>query len=146
MGLMGTAPLAGCHRAQPAEAASTRRSLEGLEVELGRLATGFSALRRQVETIPPDLPGFRELRAKFYAIEEARGITDAKVKLLADRLDSAARAGDLHQLRQIAKEIAETHDEIRQIDELHSSLQRRVRAFQATAGQGEVEAVTSARP
>src|SRR5262249_13162824 len=78
MGLVvGAGSLAGCHRstadkageAAP-DAASAKRSFDGLRTELGELTARFSALRKQVEAVPQDLPGFREVRAQFYALEE----------------------------------------------------------------------------
>ena len=124
-----------------------QRHLDDLNSQRGQLNAQFRDLRRQIETVPPDLPGFAEVRTRFYAVEEARGVTDFKVTLLRERFASATAAGQPEQLRQIAKEIAETHDEIRQLDELHASLQRQVRAFLARApAQGQVEAVTAAHP
>lgn len=140
--------LAGCHRTTAAaKRASVQRALDDLTSQTARLKAQFRDLRGQVEAVPPDLPGFAEVRARFYAVEEARGITELRVTLLGGRLDSATAAGQHEQLPQIAKEIAETHDEIRQIDELHASLRGQVRALLGRApARGEVEAVTAAHP
>jgi hypothetical protein len=148
VGLAGTGWLSGCHRrSDPADRASAQRSLDDLTNQFGRLKAQFRDLRRQVETVPPDLPGFAEVRARFYAVEEARGVTELKATLLRGRLDSTTAPGQPEQLRQIAKELAETHDEIRQIDELHATLQRQIRALLARApARREIEAVTAAHP
>jgi hypothetical protein len=140
MGLVGADSLVGCHKTAPDQAGETapsrdsvKQSLDGLKSQLGELEARFSAMRKQIEAVPPDLPGFREVRAKFYAIEEGRGITDAKVTLLSSRLDSAWASGKRDELRQVAKEITETYDEIRQIDQLHVAALHQVLAFQRLA-------------
>ena len=147
IGLVAAGSQVACHRKGTAkDQAAVERALGELRSQLAQQNARFRDLRRQVETISPDTPGFPEVRGKFFAVEEARGITDAKAALLADRLAStASAAGQNEQLLKISKEIAETGDEVRQIDELQASLQRQLRAFRAKPGQAEVEAVTSAR-
>ena len=132
----------GCHRIAADQAGPSRgsvdQSLRALQGRLRELEAEFSALRQQVETVPPDRPGFSEVRAQFYATEEARGITDAKVSLLAGRLRSASGAGTREELRKLSKDIAETDDEVRQIDQLHTSLSSRLRALQRPrTGRGD---------
>lgn len=154
MGLAGAGALVGCHRTgldKASEAApngdAIKQSLGGLKSQLGDLETRFSALRKQVEAVPPELPGFREVRAKFYATEEGRGITDAKVKLLSDRLDAALTSGKPEELRQISKEITETNAEIGQINQLQITLLHQVMAFQRVAlRQKETSAAPGAAP
>jgi len=124
--------LVGCHRSTADEDA-VKRSLSGLQGQLAELTTRFAALRKQVEAVPPDLPGFREVRARFYATEEGRGITAAKVTLLAGRLDAALRAGRRDELHGLSNEIAETYGELRQIDQLHVALLHQVLALQRMA-------------
>jgi hypothetical protein len=136
MGLLGAGSLAGCHKAAGEavpEGGSVTQALSGLQSRLGDLETRFSALRKQVEAVPPDLPGFREARATFYAIEEGRGITDAKVWLLSKRLDSALSSGKREDLRQISKEIGDTYDEVRQLDQLQIASLHQMLAFQRMA-------------
>lgn len=140
MGLVGAGSLAGCHKTtqeKVGEAApngdAVKQSLDGLKRQLGGLEARFSALREQVEAVPPDLPAFREVRATFYAIEEGRGISDAKVMLLSSRLEPALTSGTPEELRQLAKELADTFDELRQIDHLHVAVLHQVLAFQRLA-------------
>jgi chromosome segregation ATPase len=141
MGVLGAGSLAGCHKTAAGEVseaalneASVKRSLDGLQSQLGQLEAKFAVLRKQVEAVSPDLPGLSQVRALFYSTEEARGITDVKVKLIANRLASASGSRRPEELRQISKDIAETHDEVRQIDELHASLSSRARALQRAGG------------
>lgn len=135
MALVGAGSLLGCHKsaADKAEDASVKQSLDGLESQLGELETRFSDLRKQVEAVPANLPGRSELRGRFYAIEEGRGITDEKVKMLSGRFDSALSSGKRAELRQISKEIAETHGELDQLDQLHIALLHQVMALQRMA-------------
>jgi hypothetical protein len=138
---LGTAgSLLGCHKTTADEAGeagpsgdSVKHSLAGLQSQLTDLKTRFSALRTQIETVPPDLPGFQQVRAKFYAVEEGRGITDAKVMLLSGRLDTALSSGNRGELKQISKEIGETQAELGQIDQLHITLLHQVMAMQRLA-------------
>ena len=130
----------GCHRKttdaarEPApDGDAVKRSLAALQTQLGELKTRFTGLRKQFETIPPDLPGFREARAKFYATEEARGIMDAKVTLLSNRLDAALSSGKRDDLRQVAKEIGDTYGEVGQINELYVTSLHQVMALQRMA-------------
>jgi uncharacterized membrane protein len=123
--------VAGCHRKADGEA--VKRSLDGLKSQLGELTARFADLRKQVEAVSPDLPGFSEVRARFYATEEGRGVIDAKVTLLSSRLDAASSAGKRDELEQISKEIAETYKELGQIDQLHVALLHQVMAFQRMA-------------
>jgi hypothetical protein len=140
VGLVGASSSVGCHKTTPdkvGDAApdgdSVKKSLAALRSRVGELQAKFSTLRKQVEAVPPDLPRFREVRANFYAIEEARGITDAKVTLLSGRFESASTSRQGEELRQISKEIAETYDEIRQIDQFHIAVLHQVMAFQRLA-------------
>ncbi len=152
IGFLGAGPLAGCHRREAKEAGevapnrtSVKRSLDGLERQVGQLESNFAALRKQIEAVSPELPGFSQIRAQFYSTEEARGITDAKVKLIANRLASTAGSGSPEDLRKelqkISKDIAETYDEVRQIDELHTSLSSRLHALEGAGGRS-YEAIT----
>ena len=140
VGLVAAGPLVECHRTATDKAArdtpsgdAVKQSLSGLSNQFEQLQTKFSALRQRIETVPPELPGFPELRAKFYAVEEGRGIAAAKVTLLAGRLDWALGSGRSEQLPEISHEISETNDEARQIDELYTALSHQVLALQRMA-------------
>jgi hypothetical protein len=153
--LVGAASLVACHETGANKAGdialdgdSVKQSLNGLNGQLTDLRTRFTALRSQIETVPPDLRGFQELRAKFYAVEEGRGITDAKVVLLSGRLDSALSSGNRDELKQISKEIVDTQGELRQIDQLHIAMLHQVMAMQRLALREKAAAAepTSAPP
>ena len=134
--LVGAGFPVGCHRGvDKAKVEELRQSLAALQKQSADLKTRFMELRKQFETVPTDLPGFMELRGKFYAIEEGRGITDTKVMLLSGRLDTAAGSGNRDEVQQIAKEIAQTYDELRQLDELYVKLLHQVMSFQRQAAQ-----------
>src|SRR4029077_1557959 len=99
-GFLGAAALAGCHGSATNKAgkdatneATITRSLDGLQSQSGQQESKFAALRKQIETVAPELPGFSRVRAQFYSTEEARGIIDAKVTLIASRLASASELG-----------------------------------------------------
>jgi hypothetical protein len=153
LAVAGAASFAGCHRTTatgPAEPApdgdAVKKSLAALKTQLGELKTRFSGLRKEIETIPPETPGFREARAKFYATEEARGITDAKVTLLSSRLDATLASGNRDELRQVSKEIGDTYGEIGQINDLYVKSLHQVMALQRTALREKDAAPPPQRP
>jgi hypothetical protein len=133
-----------CRKSAPADQSSqgptadaVKQSLDQLKNRFAELKKKFMALREQVDTIPPDLPGFSEVRSTFYAAEEGRGTTEAKTIWLSERLDAAVRSGNRAELEQISKDIAATYDDIRKIDELHVKLLHQVMAFQRMARQAK---------
>jgi hypothetical protein len=154
LGLAGAGSLVGCHQTAREKAGlaarngdAVKQSLDGLKSQLAGLEARFSALRQQIEAVPPELPGFREVRAKFYALEEGRGITDLKVRLLSSRLDSALTSGKPEEMGQVSKEVGETYDEICHIDHLHEAVMHQVLAFERLAlREKEVSAESSSTP
>jgi outer membrane protein OmpA-like peptidoglycan-associated protein len=101
-----------------AEQTALRQSLEGLKPVLESQDARFASLRKQVESLPADLPGFAEARAKFYATEEGRGIMGAKLGWLSERLASAAQAKNSAELQKVKRDIQKARDELREIDKL----------------------------
>jgi hypothetical protein len=127
---------AGCHKQAPEKVNgdAVKQSLEGLRKQFAELKTRFMDLRERVESIPPaDPPGFNDARARFYAAEEARGTTDAKVAWLAGRLDAALSTGNRGELQQISNEIAETQVDIAKINEVHVKLLHQIMSLQRLA-------------
>lgn len=112
---------------QKAEAA--RKSLDGLETPLSELSKKFAALRQQFDKLPPDLPEFGETRGRFYAASIGQGTMTAKVPWLSSRIDSAVKSQNEAELDAISKEIAHTHEEVRQADRLASALSQEVQPF-----------------
>jgi hypothetical protein len=140
LALVAAGSFGGCHKkttdatSGPApDGDAVKRSLAALQTQLGELKARFTGLRKQIETIPPELPGFPEARGKFYATEEARGVMDAKVTLLSNRLDAALSAGKRDDLKQVAKEIGDTFGEVGQINTLYVTSLHQVMALQRMA-------------
>ena len=59
----------------------------------------------------------------------------ARATLLSSRLDSVVSSRKSDELRQIAREIAETHGEVHQIDQLYVEVLHRVLALERLARQ-----------
>src|SRR5580704_3342522 len=90
--------LVGCHRNAGDNTGqigpnpdSVKQSFAALKKQFGDLQQNFSNLRKDVETIPTTLAGYPQLRAHFYAVEEVRGVINAEVTMLSDRLAAALR-------------------------------------------------------
>jgi hypothetical protein len=143
--LAGAGALAGCHKAaDKAKVAELKQSLDGLRKQLDELTTKFGELRKQVDALPPDLPGYSETRAKFYGTEEGRGVTDLKVTLMAGRLDAASSAGKSADLEPLAKDIAQTYGELREFDQIYVTLLHQVMTLQRLEARRKAEAAAAA--
>jgi len=112
---------------------SVEQSLAALRPQFAELKNRFKDIRRRVESMPPDVPGFAEARVGFYAAEEARGVAEARIELLSNRLDAAVSSGNRDHLQEVAKEIASSSDDIRKIDGLHTKLLHEMMAFERIA-------------
>lgn len=161
LGLVAGGSLAGCHKttagkseqepvaAQPAPAPPAEPTPplppgppptpEGLKQGLAKVKSQFDGLQgrsadlaKQIEAIPPDLPGYPQLRSSFYAFEEARGVTDAKVTLLAGRLDQALKSKkpDPGELQAISNEIARASQNASQVDQQYIKLLHGAMAYE----------------
>src|SRR4029079_8484336 len=98
-----------CRQKTAAHADGVKQSIVEPRKQFDELKTKFMALREKVETIPPHLEGFNDARARFYATEEGRGVTDGKTTWLSGRLDAAVSAGNGEELQAISKDIAATY-------------------------------------
>jgi uncharacterized membrane protein len=112
-----------------------KQSLATLRPQFAELRNRFADIRRRVESISPDVPGFAEARAGFYAAEEARGVAEARIEFLSNRLDAAVSSGNRDELQEVAKEIASSSEDIRKIDGLHTKLSHEMIAFEQIARQ-----------
>ena len=128
--------LAGCHKKEPSvNADALKQSLAGLSSQFAELKKRYMDLRERVETIPVDLPGFQDARARFYAAEEGRGVSEARVTVLQSQLEAAVSSGKNEELEQIAKDIPAAQDSIRKIDEMHTKLLHQMMSFERMAEQ-----------
>jgi kynurenine formamidase len=137
--LATSAPLAGCHKrpAGETEAApskdSIKQSYDELKPQLVLLRTMFSGLRQRFEALPEDLPGLDETRAKLLSAEEVLGVTGGRVTWLSGELDSALQTGKNEPLQQISKQIADTSNEMRQLDRVGLELTHQLLPFEQMA-------------
>jgi cell division protein FtsB len=147
--LVGCGALVGCRRhsadAPAPSADSLKQSLAGLRKQLDTLTANFASLRQRVEAIPPDLDDFPEARARFFAAEEGRGVTDTGAVVLASRLDEAARSGNREELLQISADITRTSESVRKLDELYLKMMHQMMAFERMAEQKK-QATAEAKP
>jgi hypothetical protein len=132
--------LVGCHKlaADKTEQGapnpdSVKQSFATLKKQSNDLQQNFSNLSKDVAAIPADMPVFPQLRSHFYEVEEARGVTDAKVTILSGRLDSALHSGKPEELQQVSKDIDKTSNDIQKLSALYMKLLHEVMAFQRVA-------------
>jgi uncharacterized membrane protein len=147
IGLLASAgALAGCHKAaaDKAKVADIKQSLDGLRKRLDDLTTKFADLRKQIDGLPPDLPGYSETRAKFYGTEEGRGVTDLKLTLMAGRLDAASTSGKSADLDQLSQDVAKTYGELNEFDQLYVTLLHQVMTLQRMEARQKAEAAAAA--
>jgi len=149
----GGGPSVGCHRPVADQAGqagpnpdSVKQSFAGLEKQFSDLQQSFSNLSQDVEAIPANLPGYPQLRAHFYAVEEVRGVTDAKVTMLSGRLGSALRSGKPDELRQVSNDIDKASHDGRQIGALYIKLLHEVMAFRRVADERKSALAASSDP
>lgn len=135
--LLAAGPLVGCHKktVDKATAESMKQALAGIRKQLDDLKANFMSLRQRVEAIPPDLPDFPEARARFFAAEEGRGITDTGATVLASRLDAALSSGNREELQQISADIAGMSESIRKLNEIYVKMLHQTMSFERTAQQ-----------
>lgn len=147
IGLLLSAGLsAGCRKNAGPSGDSLKQSIAALQPQFDELRKRFMDLRQRVDSIPPDLEGFGEARARFYAAEEGRGVTEARVLSLTERLDAAVKAGNREELQEIGKDIATAQGDIRKIDEMHTKLLHEVMSFERTARQVKEAAAAAPSP
>ncbi|WP_437676910.1 OmpA family protein [Sorangium sp. So ce131] len=136
---LGAGSLVGCRKDSPEKTEvapskdSVKQSYEGLKTQFSGLTTKFADMRKQIEALPPDLPGLGEVRGKLFTAEEVLGVTGAKLTWLSGRLDAALQAEKGDELQQVSKEIAETADEIRQIDRVSLEVSHQLLPLERTA-------------
>ncbi|HXU62803.1 MAG TPA: hypothetical protein VN962_13930 [Polyangia bacterium] len=174
LGLMvGGGGLLGCHKTAPEPTAQAPAAAppapeppspplppgppatpQGLKDGLAKVKSQFDGLQhrsadlaKQIEDIPSDLQGYPQLRAAFYAFEEARGVTDAKVTLLSGRVDAAVKSGKPEELQQASQDIARASLDASLIDQQYIKLLHGAMAYERAAErQKEPVAASNAAP
>ncbi len=139
----GAASVGGCRKNKPPEKGSEpaqdevasngdaiKERIEGLRPGITALNAKFAALHKQFDPLPPNLPGFGDVRAKFYGTDEGLGRMGVKIAWLTGRLDAALESGNREELEQVAKDVNQTYDEIKEIDKIALELVHEVAPFE----------------
>lgn len=125
LGLLAAAgSLDGCKKEKPQEkpaevavdSEAVKKSFDGLKPALAALNTKFTNLRKKVDVIPANVPGFADTRAKFFATDEALGVMGPKLDWLSGRLDSALKTKNREELAKVSKDIDKTYAELAEMD------------------------------
>lgn len=136
--LVTTGSLCGCKKATPPEkflttaeaSVAAKKSLAGLKPVVAALAGKLAGMRKRIESIPPDLPGFSEVRGKFYSTDEAFGVMGPKLQWLAERLDAATKSKQQDELEAVSKDIDKTYGELAEMDGLMLQVLHEVLPFE----------------
>jgi hypothetical protein len=140
----GAVTPAGCRKqSSQAEGEAIKKSLASYQPQFAELKRRYMDLRERVDSIPMDTPDFPEARAHFYAAEEARGITEARIASLSSRTDAAMSAGNREELQEISKEVAAIPTDIQKVDDLHTKMLHQMMRFERNA-QAHKEAAAAA--
>lgn len=113
-----------------ADPASIKKAMATLKKNFADMQQSFSDLSKDLEAIPSDMQGYPQLRQHFYATEEARGVTDAKVASLSARVDAALKSGKQEDLDRVAIEIGKTSNDGRRLGDMYLKLLHQVLAYQ----------------
>jgi outer membrane protein OmpA-like peptidoglycan-associated protein len=124
---------------------SVKQSLEGLKPRVSAVDATFTALHKRFDALPPNLPGFDEVRARFYATDEGMGIMGPKITWLSNRLDAALKSGNREELQKVSSDIAATYKELDEIDRIVIELTHDVSPFERMVRVQELE-ITGATP
>jgi hypothetical protein len=143
------APEAAPEQSATAQPEAIRQSIRELEPGIKALEGKFAGLRQQFNPLSPSLPGIGDVRAKFYGSDEVVGRMGVKLNWLSGRLDEAVKAGKADEIAEIAKQVNDTHAEIRELDRIALELIHEVAPFQRLmrdfeAARAEVLAAASA--
>jgi hypothetical protein len=139
-------PQAGCRKSSTqASGEAIKQTLATYQPQFAELKRRYMDLRERVDSIPMETPDFPEARAHFYAAEEARGITEARIASLSSRVDAAMSAGNREELQEISKEVAAVPVDIQKVDELHTKMLHQMMRFERNA-QAQKEAAAAAPP
>jgi len=140
----GAGPLAGCRKQSGPSADAIKQSLAAYTPQFAELKRRYMDLRERVDSIPMNLEGFGEARARFYAAEEARGITEARIESLQSRLQAASSTENRNELQEISTETARIPDDIRKVDDLHTKMLHEMMRFERIARQQQEAGATAA--
>jgi hypothetical protein len=150
----GSGSLVGCHKNAAESSAQPGPNVEAVKQSFATVRKNFDGLQQRsadlakaVEALPPDIPHYPQLRAEFYAFEEARGVTDAKVTLISGHLDSALKSGKADELQQVSNEIDKAGEDSRNIDQMYLKILHEEMAFERAAERKkDAVAATSTAP
>jgi len=138
VGLLAAGSFPACHKKGPdkaaeapaADVAAVKKSYDDLKARLAVLETGYAELRKKIETIPPELPAFHEVRETFFATEEGRGVMSAKMTILADRLNAVMASKKPEEVQELSKELSDTGNSVGQIEQLYVTQMHQIMTFQ----------------
>jgi len=142
--LVGAGVSAGCRKSGPS-GDTLKQSIATLKPQFEEAKRRFMDLHQRVDGIPPNLEGFGEARSRFFAAEEARGVTEYRLVSLTERLDAALKANNREELQLIAQDITAAQDDLRRLDEVHTKLLHEIMSFERQARLAK-EAAAAAPP
>jgi outer membrane protein OmpA-like peptidoglycan-associated protein len=114
----------------PVSFGDMKKSFEALSARMDNERAEFTKLHKRVDPLPASLPGFRDVRMKFYNTDEGFSVLDMKIPWLSGQIDAAATSGDPAAVQKISKDIAATNADLDKIDAIALSLVHELAPFE----------------
>lgn len=124
---------------------AVKKSLEGLKPRMDATRAELTALHKRFDPLPESLPGFREVRMKFYNTDEGFSVVDMKIPWLSGQMDTVVRSGDQQLLQKIADDVAATYSDLDKIDAIALTLTHEIVPFEHMEQLHELE-ITGVTP
>ena len=114
----------------PVSFGDVKKSFEALQTRMDTERAAFTNLHKRFDPLPPNLPGFRDVRMKFYNTDEGFSVLDMKIPWLSGQMDAAAKSGDPAALQKVSKDIDATNADLDKVDVIALALVHELAPFE----------------
>ena len=129
----------------PATFEAVKKSFDGLTPRMDATRAELNSLHKRFDPLPQSLPGFREVRTKFYNTDEGFSVLDMKIPWLSGQLDTVAKSGDKELLQKVSKDVASTYTDLDKVDAIALELTHEIAPFEHIEQLHELE-ITGVTP
>jgi hypothetical protein len=124
---------------------SLKKAFDGLQPRMDATTAEFNSLHKRFDPLPAELPGFREVRTKFYNTDEGFSVITMKIPWLSGQIDAAVKSGNQDALQKVSQDIASTYTNLDKIDGIALALVHEVAPFERMQQLRELE-ITGVTP